>query len=107
MPTVEAYEKPSWVRWIQPPGTAASGSGCSTRWSVRALNLTHSPENGKVWVPADRVDLRASHASVHTMDSDWRAPGVSDSIESNNSHGAILACGKDLGSCARVWTGNV
>jgi len=32
---------------------------------VDALNLTHSPENGKVWEPADRVDLRASHASVH------------------------------------------
>ena len=22
---------------------------------MRALNLTHSPENGKVWVPAERV----------------------------------------------------
>jgi len=32
---------------------------------VDALNLTHSPENGKVWVTAERVDLRASHASVH------------------------------------------
>ena len=30
-----------------------------------ALNRTHSSENGKVWVPADRVDLRASHASSH------------------------------------------
>jgi hypothetical protein len=32
---------------------------------VDALNLTQSPENGKVWVTAERVDLRASHASVH------------------------------------------
>jgi hypothetical protein len=32
---------------------------------VDALNLTHSPENGTVWETADRVDLRASHASVH------------------------------------------
>jgi len=32
---------------------------------VDALHLTHSPENGKVWETADRVDLRASHASVH------------------------------------------
>jgi len=32
---------------------------------VDALHRTQSPENGKVWETADRVDLRASHASVH------------------------------------------
>ena len=62
-----------------------------------ALNLRHYPENGKVWVPAGRGGLRASHASVHTMDSDGRAPGVSDSIESNNRNGASLACRTPLG----------
>ena len=35
-----------------------------------ALNLTQSPENGKVWETADRVDLRASHASVH-VSGEW------------------------------------
>lgn len=30
-----------------------------------ALNRTQSPENGTVWVTADRVNLRASHASSH------------------------------------------
>jgi hypothetical protein len=32
---------------------------------VYALKLIQSPENGKVWVTADRIDQRASHASVH------------------------------------------
>ena len=35
-----------------------------------ALNLTHSPENGTVWVTADRIDERASHASVH-VSGEW------------------------------------
>ncbi len=26
------------------------------------LNLTHSPENTKVWESADRIDTRAGHA---------------------------------------------
>ena len=62
-----------------------------------ALNLTHSPENGRDWVPAERIDLRASHAPDHAKESDWRAPGVSDSIEPNNGRGAILACREPLG----------
>ena len=32
---------------------------------MEALHLTQSPENGTVWVTADRLDERASHASVH------------------------------------------
>ena len=62
-----------------------------------ALNLTHSPENGTVWVSADRIDLRASHASGHAKESARRAPGVSDSIEPNNGRGATLACRDSLG----------
>jgi hypothetical protein len=37
---------------------------------VEALHLTPSPENGTVWVTAERVDLRASHASVH-VSGEW------------------------------------
>jgi hypothetical protein len=64
---------------------------------VDALNLTHSPENGRDGVPAERIDLRASHASVHAKESDGRAPGGSDSIEPNHGRGAILACRDPLG----------
>ncbi len=35
-----------------------------------ALHLTQSPENEMVWVSADRMDLRASQASVHAKESD-------------------------------------
>ena len=62
-----------------------------------ALHLTHSPENGRDWVPAERIDLRASHASVHVKESAGRAPGVSDSIEPHNGRGATLACRDALG----------
>ena len=36
-----------------------------------------------------------------------RAPGVSDGIELDNDHGAILACREALGHCARVGTADV
>ena len=75
------------------------GSGRLARGSVDALHLTQSPENGRDWVPAERLDLRASHASDHAQESDGRAPGGLDSIEPNNGRGAILACRDTLGSC--------
>jgi hypothetical protein len=68
---------------------------------VDALHRTQSPENGRDGVPAERIDLRASHAPEHAKESDWRAPGVSDSIEPNNGRGAILAYRDTLGSCQR------
>ena len=62
-----------------------------------ALNLIHSPENGKVWVTADRIDQRASDVSVHVSGEWLTSPQVSDSLESNNSCGANLACREPLG----------
>lgn len=70
-----------------------------------ALNLTHSPENVKVWVTADRVDLRAGHAQDRVLESGLRAPGVSDGIELGNDHGAILACGEALGRMSPEYDG--
>ena len=57
-----------------------------------ALNLNHSPENGKVWESADCVYPHAGHGQETLLDSNLSVPGVSDSIEANNDSGAILAC---------------
>jgi hypothetical protein len=70
---------------------------------VDALHLTQSPENGRDWVPAERIDLRASHAPDHAKESAWRAPGVSDSIEPNNGRGATLACRDSLGHAVPAY----
>jgi hypothetical protein len=71
---------------------------------VDALHRTQSPENGRDGVPAERIDLRASHAPEHAKESDWRAPGVSDSIEPHNGRGAILACRDPLGHAVPEYT---
>ena len=71
-----------------------------------ALNLTRSPEIGKVWVTADRVDLtRRPGVSTRYRRVDSRAPGVSDSIEPNNDNGAILAYGEALGRTVPEYDG--
>jgi hypothetical protein len=74
---------------------------------VDALHLTHSPENGKVWVTAERVDLRASYVSGHVRGEWLTSPGVSDRIEPNNGSGAILVYRTLLGQDVRVDIRNI
>lgn len=60
-----------------------------------ALNLPHSPEiEREVWEYADCVYQHAGQGQGTIQESDLPVPGVSDSIESNNGSGAILACNK-------------
>lgn len=61
-----------------------------------ALNPTHSPENESFWESADCVHLHAGHGQVALLESILSVPGVSDSIETNNDSGAILACNRLL-----------
>lgn len=46
----------------------------------------------KVWESAECFKMYAGHGQGTLQDSDLTDPGVSDSIESNNDSGAILAC---------------
>ena len=58
---------------------------------------------------ADRFDLTSRPCvRLRYEESEPRAPGVSDCIELDNDHGAILACGKALGHLGvRVWRADV
>ena len=62
-----------------------------------ALNPKRSPEKQVFWVRADPFRSGAGHAGGAQATSTNRPPGVSDGIELDNDHGAILAYGEALG----------
>jgi hypothetical protein len=79
---------------------------------VDALHLTQSPENGTVWETADRVDLRASHASVHAngewLTSPWGLRQHRAEQREENIPGVQrLSWAKTARVCSRNVTGTV